>query len=157
MLGWLYKLQACDYPKFYKMDGLAKLAFVATELLLNAEGRARLEDSSDRAVVLFSKTGSLAADKAYLATIADAANYYPSPSLFVYTLPNIAAGEIAIRNKCHAETEFYILGEKNQGLMDIIINKVFADNSHHSVIAGWVEYENETTFEADLYILEKSK
>ena len=39
-------------------------------------------------------------------TIQHADSYYPSPALFVYTLPNIVTGEIAIRNKYYGETSF---------------------------------------------------
>ena len=37
LLTSLYKQMIGNYPKFYKMDGLSRLGFVASEILLNAE------------------------------------------------------------------------------------------------------------------------
>ena len=38
LLTELYRSHIGDYPKFFKMDTLSKLGFVASELLLLAEG-----------------------------------------------------------------------------------------------------------------------
>ena len=89
LLTELYRTHIGDYPKFFKMDTLCKLGFVASELLLQAEGEQRFVPREDRAVVFFNRSASLQADTAYQATIQDPENFYPSPSAFVYTLPNI--------------------------------------------------------------------
>ena len=154
-LTWLYKQYSCNYPKFYKMDNLSKLGFIASELLMIAEGKPRDTDDYNRGIVFFNRTGSYLADKAYWESIKDKDNFYPSPSLFVYTLPNIVTGEIAIRNKYYGETAFYILPERNQQTIDSIINSTFADKSTTSLITGWIDYESDTNFEADIYIIEK--
>ena len=104
----IYKQYIDDYPKFYKMDSLSRLGFVATELLLNAEGQRKDIPTEDRAVILFNRSSSIMADKKYLVSIKDPEDYFPSPSVFVYTLPNIVTGEIAMRNLYHGETSFYI-------------------------------------------------
>ena len=96
-------------PKFYKMDPLCRLGFVASELLLQAEGDRRDTPRDDRAIILFNRSSSIQADEAYQASIQDAEDYFPSPAAFVYTLPNIVTGEIAIRNHYQGETSFYIL------------------------------------------------
>ena len=89
MLVELYRRYVKDYPKFFKMDTLSKLGFVASELLLQAEGAERFVPREDRAVVFFNRSASLQADTAYQATIQDPENFFPSPAAFVYTLPNI--------------------------------------------------------------------
>ena len=38
LLTEVYRAKVNDYPKFFKMDELSKLGFLATELLLQAEG-----------------------------------------------------------------------------------------------------------------------
>ena len=53
MLTELYRAHVGDYPKFFKMDTLSKLGFVASELLLQAEGAERFVPREDRAVVFF--------------------------------------------------------------------------------------------------------
>lgn len=155
LLTWLYKEKGINYPKYYKMDPMTRLGFIATELLLQAEGKERFTESDDRAVVLFNSTASAIADLEYLKTISDAENYFPSPSLFVYTLPNIITGEIAIRNKYHGETAFYVLPEKEEKLMEQTLKSTFMDNSLNSIITGWLEYKDENDFEAVITIINK--
>ena len=150
MLTELYKKYVGDYPKYYKMDILSKVAFVCSEMLLEAEGN-RDGHGEDRAVILFSHTASIASDNAFLRTITD--GYYPSPSVFVYTLPNIAAGEIAIRNGYHGETAFYVLPQKADDMINMIVEASFGDRGTQSAICGWINCDDENIFEAEVKIL----
>ena len=150
MLTELYKKYVGDYPRYYKMDILSKVAFVCSEMLLEAEGN-RDGHGEDRAVILFSHTASIASDRAFLRTITD--GYYPSPSVFVYTLPNIAAGEIAIRNGYHGETAFYILPQKADDMINMIVEASFGDRGTQSAICGWINCDDENIFEAEVKIL----
>lgn len=150
----LYKKNIGDYSKYYKMDLLSKLGFVASELLLKKIGEERpTESREDRAVILFNRSASIHADRRYVATISDKENYYPSPALFVYTLPNIVTGEIAIRNHYHGETSFYILPEKDEALMEQILRAALLDGKTHSILTGWLDAEDEAHYEADLRIV----
>ena len=150
MLTELYKKYVGDYPRYYKMDILSKVAFVCSEMLLEAEGN-RDGHGEDRAVILFSHTASIASDRAFLRTITD--GYYPSPSVFVYTLPNIASGEIAIRNGYHGETAFYILPQKADDMINMIVEASFGDRGTQSAICGWINCDDENIFEAEVKIL----
>ena len=151
----LYKHSVNDYPKFYKMDLLAKLGFIASELLLQAEGGERFTPRTDRAVILFNRTASISADREYLKTIADSDNFFPSPSLFIYTLPNIVTGEISIRNQYQGETEFYVLPEYNQQIISQIVSATFSTTNHMSVLFGWLDAESDTDFHAELYLADR--
>ena len=158
LLTALYKQIIGNYPKYYKMDGLCRLGFVASELLLKAErdeGSFTEDTNKTRAIVFFNRSSSIASDKKYLASIVEKDNYFPSPSVFVYTLPNIVIGEIAIRNGYHGETSFYILPHKNEFLMQDIIETTFMDEQTTSILTGWLDYEDSEHFEADLYIAYK--
>lgn len=158
LLTALYKQIMGNYPKYYKMDGLCRLGFIASELLLKAErdeGSFTEDINKTRAIVFFNRSSSIASDKKYLASIVEKDNYFPSPSVFVYTLPNIVTGEIAIRNDYHGETSFYILPHKNEFLMQDIIETTFMDEQTTSVLTGWLDYEDSEHFEADLYIAYK--
>ncbi len=154
LLTALYKARIADYPKYYKMDGLCRLGFVASELLLRAEGKPRFTGDDNRAVVLFNRTSSAASDRRYLDTLDSPDGCFPSPSVFVYTLPNIVTGEIAIRNGYHGETSFYILPGKDPGQMRQALQATFADGQTTSAITGWVDYEDDNRYEADLAIVE---
>ena len=154
MLSSVYRTLVGDYPKFFKMDPLSRLGFLASELLLGCESP-RLRDVDSRAVVLFNSCSSLADDTAYQATLGHDGTYYPSPALFVYTLPNIVTGEIAIRNKYYGETAFYLLPHKNFAMIETIVETSFRDPAITSAIAGWIEYPPDGNFEADLRIYTK--
>ena len=142
MLAELYRAHIADWPKFFKMDTLSKVGFVASELLLKELGEKCCESeeyTQNRAVVLFGTTASLCADKNYQETIQDRDNYYPSPALFVYTLPNIVTGEIAIRNHYRGETSFYVVEGADAAQMAFHLSCAFADDSTQSILAGWVD------------------
>lgn len=161
LLTSLYKQMIGNYPKFYKMDGLSRLGFVASEILLNAEkgdtdverreeeGERLLEE---RAIIFFNHSSSIASDRNYKESINDKDNYFPSPSIFVYTLPNIVTGEIAIRNHFHGETSFFILPDKDERMMEEILQASCRDDQSKSFLTGWIDYEDERHFEADLKI-----
>lgn len=149
LLTSLYKQMIGNYPKFYKMDGLSRLGFVASEILLNAE---KGETDKERAIIFFNHSSSIASDRNYKESINDKNNYFPSPSIFVYTLPNIVTGEIAIRNHFHGETSFFILPDKDERLMEEILQASCRDAQSKSFLTGWIDYEDERHFEADLKI-----
>ena len=149
LLTSLYKQMIGNYPKFYKMDGLSRLGFVASEILLNAE---KGETDKERAIIFFNHTSSIVSDRNYKESINDKDNYFPSPSIFVYTLPNIVTGEIAIRNHFHGETSFFILPDKDERMMEEILQASCRDAQSKSFLTGWIDYEDERHFEADLKI-----
>lgn len=155
ILNYLYKNRIGNYPKFYKMDGLARLGFVASELILAQDSREEFMKNERRAVVLFNKNATIHADKEYLKSISDEDNYYPSPSEFVYTLPNIVNGEIAIRNGYHGETCFYILPDKDEVIIKEILQATFLDDNIESILTGWIEYQTDKNFEAEILIIKK--
>lgn len=149
LLTSLYKQMIGDYPKFYKMDGLSRLGFVASEILLNAE---KGETDKEKAIIFFNHSSSIASDRNYKESIKDKDNYFPSPSIFVYTLPNIVTGEIAIRNHFHGETSFFILPDKDKKMMEEILQASCRDVQSKSFLTGWIDYEDERHFEAELKI-----
>lgn len=153
MLTEVYKTRIGDYPKFYKMDMLCRLAFVASELLIECD-EIKEEHSNDRAVVLFNHSSSIIADRQYVKSI-EKDDFFPSPAAFVYTLPNITTGEIALRNGYHGETSFYILAERNEKLMQRVIKSTFIDRDIKSVIGGWIDCPSEDKFECDIRIYVK--
>lgn len=155
LLTNLYKKRVGGYAKFYKMDGLSRLGFIASELLLQSENAERFKEREDRATVLFNHSSSVDSDRKYMESIADSENYFPSPSVFVYTLPNIVTGEIAMRNKYYGETSFYIIPDKNEKLMQTILQTSFSDSKTTSIIGGWIDYADDGNFGADIGIYEK--
>lgn len=155
MLTELYRIYVNDYPKFFKMDILCKLGFIASELLLQAEGAPRFTDRADRAILFFNHSSSIQADKAFEETIRDRSDFFPSPSVFVYTLPNIVTGEIAIRNHYYGETNFIILNERDDERIRQVTEAAFTDSTTTSAIAGWIEAPDNHHFTAALKLIIK--
>lgn len=146
----LYKEHINDYPKFYKMDLLSKLVFTASELLIRQEPEC---DLSDCAIILFNRTSSIVSDIRHMVCISGSEGFFPSPSVFLYTLPNIAAGEVAIRRGIKGESSLYIINNKNNKLIDSIIQATIMDRKATAVICGWADGCSQDCFEADLKLI----
>ena len=154
LLAELYRTRVKDYPKFFKMDLLCKLGFLATELLV-ADEPGRFTPREDRAVLLFSRTGPLCDDRNYQHTIAEDA-YFPSPALFVYTLANIVTGEFAIRNKYEGDTTAYELPAFDAAQLVAAVRDAFEDRVTGSAVCGWAEAPDPAHFEAFLLLVDRS-
>lgn len=148
LLTELYRLKMGSYPKFFKMDPFSKLVLLASDLLV--QGQAQDEDT---AVILFNASSSIVADRNHLGCIWNEDQFLPSPSAFIYTLPNIATGEVAIKNGFKAETTLYILEHKDEALMDSIISSTFAQSRCTRMVTGWVDCSDADRFEADLKLI----
>lgn len=158
MLISCYRQRVDDYPKFYKMDPLARLGFIASELLLKSLDEKLFCERDDRAIILVNSSASFVADCRYEKTIHEPSNYFPSPADFVYTLPNIVTGEIAIRHHYHAETSFLVVERRDavsphgSNVLEMLVEQAFCDPKVTSVLGGWLECYNENDFLADLSI-----
>ena len=130
-----------QYPKFFKMDALSKLAFLGAELLLSPITSTELENNI--ALVLANKSSSLDTDVKYQESISDKENYYPSPAVFVYTLPNICLGEISIRHQLKSENSFFIFDVFNTEFMSNYSNILLHSGKAETVLCGWVEFFND--------------
>lgn len=139
-----------SYPKFFKMDNLSKLAFIGAELLLKNEGKTDVENNT--ALVFANKSSSLDTDIKYQNSIANKDNYFPSPAVFVYTLPNICLGEISIRHQLKSENSFYIFDGFKPEFMERYANILLETKKADKVLCGWVEYFDEE-YKAFLYLV----
>jgi hypothetical protein len=148
LLEGIYKSINVSYPKFFKMDALSKLGVLCAELILKDENVNDLFAKEKTAIVLSNKNSSLQTDVAYAKTMAD----YPSPALFVYTLPNIVTGEIAIKHKITGENAFFIEPVFNADLLHNYTDLLLQEND--AALCGWLNID-ETTCEGFLYFVAK--
>ncbi|GJH40322.1 hypothetical protein RCZ04_08720 [Capnocytophaga sp. HP1101] len=127
-----------DYPKFFKMDNLSKLAFLVAEVLLRPFSQT---EKSGVALVFANRSASLDTDLKHQATIANPKEYYPSPAVFVYTLPNICLGEISIRHQLKTENSFFVFNsyEEAQPFLEQYSQALLKQGKAESVLTGWVE------------------
>lgn len=103
-----YDVTGTAYPKFFKMDNLCKLAWAGAELLQQGTGFVNGYAPERKGILLQNASSSLDTDLKHAESIATADAYFPSPAVFVYTLPNIAAGEICIRQQIKGSSAFFI-------------------------------------------------
>ena len=141
LLKDLYRKFIGDYPKFFKMDTLCRLG-VAGAALLYSPGEPR----EDRAVLIFSASGPLCNDTHYQKTISEE-DYFPSPSLFVYTLANIVTGEISIRNHWKGDTSAFVIPGFDAGEIVASTLSCLADPVTRSAICGWAECSGDDSFD----------
>lgn len=155
LLTAIYRREVNDYPKFFKMDPLCRLGFVASELLLRDEPD-RFRPREDRAVVLFSRCGSLCNDLRYLRTVQWPDAYFPSPAVFVYTLANIVTGEIAIRNHFYGETSCFLLPSDEPATEAALLDAAWTDPTTRSLVCGWIDCPEADRFTARLQLLQRN-
>lgn len=149
----LYKSMEINYPKFFKMDNLSKLGFLAAEFLLKNTNLNR--DASDEiGVVIANSSSSLDTDREFYRTIENKEDYFPSPAVFVYTLPNILTGEICIRHNLKGENAFFIFEEFETDFICNYVAGLMAAGNLKACITGWVELL-ECEYEAALFLIEK--
>ena len=148
-----YKSLKTNYPKFFKMDALSKLAFLAADVLLKNK---RLDQEENNIAIVFSnKASSLDTDRRHQKRIDSKEDYYPSPAIFVYTLPNICIGEISIKHKLFSENSFFIFEKFNAQHLLNYTNSLLSTNKTEKVLCGWVELDGEH-YEAFLYLVSEN-
>lgn len=148
----IYKKFEIDYPKFFKMDGLSKLAFLASEIILKKV--ANTDEENDIALVFSNKSSSLDTDVKYQDSIAFKEEYFPSPAVFVYTLPNICIGEVSIKHNLKSENAFFVFDELPSEFIKNYAEVLLETQKAEKVLCGWVEYYQEN-YKAVVYLVEK--
>lgn len=124
--------------KFYKMSDMCKALYVAVEQLLATEGWEEIEPTR-RAIILANRASSLDADIAHQEILNRHLPEGASPAVFVYTLANVAAGEMCIRHKIQGDNTFFIEDE-DTGVAESYAHSLIANNRADAVICGWCEY-----------------
>jgi len=150
----LYKKEQINYPKFYKMDNLSKSGFLTAELLIKNSDVLKKYDKEEIGVVITNSSSSLDTDLDYQELIRDKSNYFPSPSVFVYTLPNILIGEICIKHKIKGENAFFVSEEFDAEQINQYVTHLFNQGKIQACICGWVELMREK-YHSLLLLVEK--
>jgi len=153
-LGTAYKKAELNYPKFFKMDKLCKLGTLATELMIRTNPGFNELPKQEMALVFANSASSLDSDRNHANAISDKQNYFPSPSVFVYTLPNILIGEIAIKHKITGENAFFVSEAFDAELLFSYSRILLEKDNASSVVCGWVNVDGQSA-EAFVYCVKK--
>ena len=150
-----YDIAAAPYPKFFKMDNLCKLAWVAAELLQQGTNFVNGYTPEEKGIILQNSASSLDTDIKHAESIALADAYFPSPAVFVYTLPNITAGEICIRQQIKGSSAFFIFEAFDADFLYAQVSTYINSGRINACIVGMVEWLG-NQYEACLFMVEKS-
>jgi len=135
-LNAAYEHFQINYPKFYKMDNLCKIGFIAAEVLLKDKILCEKYQPEEMGVVLSTRNSSLDTDLRYEASIANA----PSPALFVYTLPNVLIGELCIRHKMKGEAACFVFDIFDRKFHEEYIHSLFEMKKIKACVSAWADY-----------------
>ena len=127
-----------DYPKFFKMDTLCKLAFLTTELLVNELEINKLS-KENIGIVLGNCSSSILSDLTHQKSIQKSSMYFPSPAVFVYTLPNIMIGEMCIRHGLSNENTLFVSDNFDSELLERYTNYLINKHIIYHCICGWID------------------
>jgi 3-oxoacyl-(acyl-carrier-protein) synthase len=149
----IYKEKGLSYPKFHKMDNLSKLAFLAAEEIFGKSDVLQHNKPEEVGVVISNSVSSLDTDTEHQKTISDHENYFPSPAVFVYTLPNILIGEICIRHKIKGENAFLVSEKFNAEETVRYVSGLISEGNTKAVLCGWADIYGEK-WDAALFLAE---
>ena len=150
LLVAIYQSLKLSYPKFYKMDNLSKLGWLAAEILLDDTSIKDDYKSEQIGLILANANSSLDNDRKFYNSDIDVR----SPSVFVYTLPNIVIGEICIRHNFKGEHYFFIEDEFNTDFIYKQVNYLLDHHLLEACICGWIDVLGEE-YKATLFLIEK--
>ncbi len=146
----IYKNYDIKYSKYFKMDNLCKLGFLASEILLKDIDLSEYKPE-EVSLILANASSSLSNDNKYQNTIKEQA----SPAVFVYTLANIVIGEICIRNNFKGESTFFIQKEFDTDFMANYVNTILQTTKAKVCITGWVEVDIDNNYKAFLCLVKR--
>ena len=148
-----YKYLEINYPKFHKMDNLSKLGIIASEAALKESDFLQRNSPENVAIIMANRASSLDTDRTYQNSINSKDHYLPSPATFVYTLPNIVIGEIAIKHKITGENAFFIGDGFDAQLLVNQVQISLNQPGTKAAVCGWVDYDNGVS-DAFIYLVE---
>lgn len=137
-----FKQLCTPYPKFYKMDSLSKLAYVASEVLLKDTDLLSKYAKEEIGLVFLNSASTINTDREHQKTISDRTNYFPSPAVFVYTLPNIMLGEICIKNGFFGENILLISEKFDAAMLYRQVELLFENNRLQACLTGWIDIDD---------------
>jgi 3-oxoacyl-[acyl-carrier-protein] synthase-1 len=82
---------------------------------------------------------------------------FPSPALFVYTLPNTVTGEIAIRNKYAGETSAFVLEKYDEEAIFALVKEAFQDPVTQSAVVIWADCPSDTLWDARGWLVNRDE
>lgn len=130
-----YKNLGENNMKFYKMDDLCKLGYMAAGYLLKETDY----QPEEIGIIVANASSSLDTDCKHQTLISKEGDKAASPAVFVYTLPNVVLGEICIRHNIKGENTFFVCPHYEPDSLEDYARIVMAKGKLRTCIIGWCE------------------
>ncbi len=134
-----YKLLLLDDRKFYKMDDLCKLGYIAAACLFSKNGGTTGYAPGEVGMIFANASSSLDTDRKHQHIIDTLGDQGASPAVFVYTLPNVVMGELCIRYKIQGENTFFINSRYPESFIREYAGLVMQKQKLRACLTGWCE------------------
>lgn len=138
--------------KFFKMDNLSKLGYVASCKMMQSVDLGVAQNRV--AVVMANRSSSSQSDLKHQDIVNQRLSEGASPAVFVYTLPNIVASEIAIKHRFQGETIFFVEEQKSMSRLRRYSEDLMARGVCDAVMYGWCELLGEE-YNVELTLIKK--
>ena len=133
-----FKSRGESNMKFYKMDDLCKLGYLASAWLLDG-----IEYGEEECgIVMSGKYGCLDTDIRHQQIIDSEGDSSASPAVFVYTLPNVVAAEISIRHHIKGENIWFWSEDKTMSDIKKYASILAASRDLKYCIAAHIDFIN---------------
>ena len=133
-----FKSRGESNMKFYKMDDLCKLGYLASAWLLDG-----IEYGEEECgIVMSGKYGCLDTDIRHQQIIDSEGDSSASPAVFVYTLPNVVAAEISIRRHIKGENIWFWSEDKTMSDIKKYASILAASRDLKYCIAAHIDFIN---------------
>lgn len=138
VINYLLSHTQLQYMKFYKMDLMSKMGILSAVSILPAEA-VHPTIAYKQGILLQNRHASLHTDRLYQDTL----NTIASPALFVYTLPNIVMGEIAIKYGWKGENTFQVSDTFDIKHLYSYARILCKHNILDTLLCGWIDVNDQ--------------
>lgn len=155
-LSTAYTELGIDYPRYHRVDRLSKLALLGLDIF--QQKGMLLNKLPGRTGLIFSNSiASHTTDEKYVTSsfIKDQIGFEKSPGLFIYTLPNIAIGEVCIRHQLNGEHVFMVSEYFDAHALAMYGYMLLTGSYVDECIICWID-ESKNKIEALCFFLDKT-
>lgn len=149
-----YRSLNLEYRKFYKMDDLCKLGYIAAAYLFSEKGGVTGYEPGEVGLIFANASSSLDTDLKHQHIVDTMGEKEASPAVFVYTLPNVVMGELCIRFKIQGENTFFIKDSYPESFLRNYAELVMEKQRLQACLIGWCELSG-SEYEANFDWLER--
>lgn len=141
--------------RFNAVDDLGLACLVATAICVHHQPNWFATSLEKRALIFATRSGSIHTDHEYQNSISRGGR--TSARVFVQTLPNMAAGQVAACFECKGEYFVLVQSERNMEALETATQLTLKYGDAHCCLMGWVEHDISGELTVELSIVYASE